>query len=199
MSAKLPPTQPRASFDAMRAVALKEWFIQHPHMTPPSFLVLAVRGYYADTIAPKGNNVGDYDDALFIMHGTSMSSWNANVDPSRYGWNANAGKYMARLAPGVWTFVRLKHHANRPTGYMAFGQGDNPVTVERIMQDGSVHLTEKGCFGINLHKGGDVGTSSEGCLTVPPKQWSRFDSELAATIRQSNNKFTLILTPAINA
>jgi lysozyme len=164
----------------------------------PLTLVLAIRGYYGKTFAPDGNNVGVYDDFMATMTQDTFVTWNANTDPSRYGWNAGAGKFMARLKAGIWDFVRLKHHASRPDGYMAFGQGENPVVVERIDADGKVRLEERGCFGINLHRGGRNGTSSEGCLTIPVEQWPSFDSTLATAIKPSN-RFPLLLVDQSNA
>jgi lysozyme len=157
--------------------------------------VVAVRGYYSDTFAPPGNNVGIYDDALFILTADTMTAWNGNTDPSRYGYNPSAGKFMARLKLGRWTFHRLKHHASRPDGYMAFGQGGSPVTVERINADGKVVMSETGCFGINLHRGGINGTSSEGCCTVPRDQWEEFNKTLSGLVGVNPFQFALVAGP----
>lgn len=155
--------------------------------------VVAFRAYYEDSMGkPDENDVGIYDDAVFIVTPTHFSSWNANTDPSRYGWNSGAGKYMARLKPGVWSFRRLKHKIHSPTGYMAFGQGSAPVTVERIRKDGSIAITESGCFGINLHRGGNSGTSSEGCQTIPVAQWPAFDKRLAEIAGDDRFPYVLI-------
>lgn len=160
----------------------------------PEVFVLMDRAYYDRSMGKPGNDVGMYDDAAFVVSPLGFTSWNANTDPSRYGWNAGAGKYMARLKPGVYTYQRLKHHASRPDGYMAFGQGEHPVTVERIREDGSVAQSDTGCFGINLHRGGVNGTSSEGCLTIPAEQWPDFDSHLAGILAKTGKPtFTLIL------
>lgn len=161
----------------------------------PDIFVLAVRGYYRDTMGQSGkNDVGIYDDAIFIVDPFGFTPWNANTDPSRFGWNAGAGKYMARLKTGVWTYRPLKHHASRPDGYMAFGHGDSEVTVERMSADGEIHNEETGCFGINLHRGGVNGTSSEGCLTIPAEQWVSFHSSLNLALSKTGQKtFPLIL------
>jgi hypothetical protein len=101
---------------------------------------------------------------------------------------------MARLKPGVWTFRRLKHKMASPTGYMAFGQGPDVVTVERIDRDGKTRQTETGQFGINLHRAGQNGTSSEGCLTVPVEQWAQFRNVLDDALDRTGAKtFPLIL------
>lgn len=189
----IPPSKPKASRQTVEVAALREWKAAGKKAEDfPTTYVFACRAYYEDSMGKQDqNDVGIYDDALFIVTPTHFSSWNANTDPSRYGWNAGAGKFMARLKPGVWWFRRLKHKINSPNGYMAFGQGGDPVTVERIRQDGAIATTEAGCFGINLHRGGNNGTSSEGCQTVPLEQWSAFDKSLAKFI--GSDRFRYIL------
>jgi hypothetical protein len=191
MPAAIPSSKPRASLTVVMEAA-KKALGSNPL---PDTFVLLDRAYYDRSMGGPGNDVGIYDDAAFIVSALGFSAWNANTDPSRYGWNAGAGKYMARLKPGVYTFRRLKHHASRPDGYMAFGQGNSPVIVERIRPDGTIAKTETGCFGINLHRGGVNGTSSEGCLTIPLAQWPAFDRTLADILRKTGKTtFTLILT-----
>jgi lysozyme len=185
-----PPNKPRASLSVVVDAAAKA-LGERPM---PEIFVLMDRAYYDRTMGNPGNDVGIYDDAAFIVSPLGFTSWNANTDPSRYGWNPNAGKYMARLKPGIYTFRRLKHRASSPSGYMAFGQGPDPVTVERIRRDGTIAETETGCFGINLHRGGVNGTSSEGCLTIPPSQWPYFDDRLSDILTRTGLKtFPLIL------
>ena len=180
-------TKPRASRNTVIAAATTAWQEKHGNAPLPSLLVLAVRGYYRDTMGKPGvNDHGIYDDAFFIVTPTGMTAWNGNTDPSRLGWNPGAGKYMARLKPGVWTFRRLKHRASSPGGYMAYGQGENPVTVERLRNDGTIAQTETGTFGINLHRGGNSGTSSEGCCTVPREQWAEFDRALFRSLADAD-------------
>ena len=158
--------------------------------------MLAVRGYYSQTIGEDGNDVGVFDDALFIISPEGMTSYNGNCDPSRYGWNPNAGKFMARLAAGCWKFRSLIHRGK----YQAFGQGDNPVTVERIKSDGTIARTETGEYGINLHRGGINGTSSEGCVTLTVPQWEPFRKELNRVLTLARLKtfdFILVEGPII--
>ena len=194
MSAPIPPSRPRASLSVVMTAAQTAWDVEHVALPLPATFVLMNRAYYDRSMGQPGNDVGMYDDAAFIVSALGFSAWNANTDPSRYGWNAGAEKYMARLKPGVHTFRRLKHHASRPDGYMAFGQGERPVTVERIKQDGTIARTETGCFGINLHRGGVNGTSSEGCLTIPTGQWPMFDTTLTDILKKTGSpEFTLIL------
>lgn len=182
MSAPIPQSKPKASQSVVRFAAQDAWDDIHDALPLPDTFVLMVRAYYDPSMGKPGNDVGMYDDAAFIVAPGHFSSWNANTDPSRYGWNPNADKYIARLKPGVYTYYRLKHKMNSPSGYMAFGQGDMPVTVERIRENGTVAQTEKGCFGINLHRGGVNGTSSEGCMTIPTEQWADFDKTLMSVL-----------------
>ena len=187
-----PKSKPKAPRQKVEVAALKEWKASGRKAEDfPSVYVAAFRNYYRESFDPGGSGVGYYDDAIFIVTPDHFSAWNANTDPSRYGWNAGAGKFMARLKPGIWSFRRLKHKMNSPRGYMAFGQGSAPVTVERIKQDGSVAVTETGVFGINLHRGGNIGTSSEGCQTIPPSQWIDFDKTLAEIIGDRRIEYIL--------
>lgn len=134
--------------------------------------VVAIRGLFSRTIGAPGNDINAYDDALYIVRPRAgkdpeVKTCNANTDPTRYGWNAKAGKYMARLKDGRYTFRRRLHGGR----YMAYGQDGSPVTVERIDATGAVRATETGSFGIDLHPGGINTTSSEGCITMPRDQW----------------------------
>jgi len=192
-----PTSKPRASVGVVLAAAEKAWTAARPGMPLPATFVLAVRGYFRDFMGvPRSNDYGIYDDGIFVVAPTPLgfSAWNGNTDPSRIGWNAKAGKYMARLRTGVWEFCRLKHHASRPDGYMAFGQGTAAVTVDRLRANLTIAETETGCFGINLHRGGTNGTSSEGCLTIPMEQWGDFRETLNLAIAASGSgTFPLIL------
>jgi hypothetical protein len=195
MSAPIPNSKPQATVAVVMEAARKEWIKKHDKPLP-EFFVLAVRGYYRDSMGKPGvNDYGIYDDGLFIVSPLGFTSWNGNTDPSRLGWNPNAGKYMARLQTGCWRFNHLKHHASRPDGYYAFGQGGNPVTVDRVEADGDVRTSETGTFGINLHRGGNNGTSSEGCVTVAREQWDSFYTKLHSTMRSLNvSTFDFIVT-----
>lgn len=136
---------------------------------------VAIRGYYLDTMGKPGkNDYGIHDDAFCWIWPDGYTRFNGNTDPSRLGWNKNAGKYMARLKPGIYDMIKWKHKGQ----YWAFGQGGNPVTVERVDSNGVVQKTEKGVYGINIHRSGVNGTSSEGCLTIPTQgsQWTEFQS-----------------------
>ena len=135
-------------------------------------VMLGVRGYYRDSLGKKGaNDRGLYDDAIFIVTGTGIklinssyiASFNANVDPSIFR------RSIANLKPGEYKYQTGFHNITKPGRmYPAFRQA-SLVTVVRD-QVGEV----SGWFGINIHKGGILGTSSEGCQTIAPKQWDEF-------------------------
>ena len=178
MPAPCPTTRPKATLAEVEAYLA-------PHVSKlkkgDQVICLVVRGYYRDTMGTKGkNDVGMYDDAFFWIAPHSFSSWNGNADPSRFGWNPNAGGYMARLRPGVYRFQKWKHRGR----YWAFGQGPNPVSIDRVRADGTVAKTARGCFGINNHEGGVHGTSSEGCLTIPRAQWQDYRDQGYALLRR---------------
>lgn len=146
---------------------------------------VAVRGYYLNTLgAPNENDLNMYDDMVCWFAPNGLSAYNFNTDPTRFGWNKNAGRYMAQLAPGMYRFVMRKHKGK----YDAFGQGDNPVTVYRRDSRGRVVSVEEGLFGINIHSGGDNTTSSEGCQTVPPSQWLPFKEIGYSLLRGAGQK-----------
>lgn len=126
--------------------------------------ILGVRGYYRDTMGARGrNDLGIYDDALFVISPNLFASFNANTDPARSGNNPKVGKPYAVLKPGVWRY-RIGLHKQSYTALIQAG----PVTVIRDRYE------ETGWFGINIHKGGETRVSSEGCQTIPPRQWAAF-------------------------
>lgn len=125
--------------------------------------ILAIRGYYEDSMgAPGQNDRAIYDEAVWIILHDRCLPFNFNTDPSAYR------KGMATLKPGVWWMIPGWHKIGNPKGHCAFRQFGN-VTV--IRDDKGEHT---GYFGINLHRGGNTGTSSEGCQTVPLSQWDEF-------------------------
>ena len=186
----MPRSKPQAALSVVMDSAKQEWNKSYEKDMFPELFVLAVRGYFSQTIGEAGNDINVYDDAHFIVSPLGISAWNSNVDPTRYGWNAKAGKYMARLSAGCWKFQRLIHRAK----YQAFGQGDNLVRVDRVRADGSIARVETGLFGINDHLGGENGTSSEGCMTHPPTQWNDYRKKLNKVLALASLKqFDFIL------
>lgn len=127
--------------------------------------LLAVRGYYRDSMGVAGcNDLGIYDDAVFLASPNVFASFNANTDPSRSGLNPKIGKPYAMLKPGVWRYEVGKHKGR----YTALVQAA-AVTVRR-----GDFGEETGMFGINVHPGSLNSVSSEGCQTIYPAQWAAF-------------------------
>jgi len=160
------------------------------------FLV-GIRGYYRDTMGKPGvNDRGIYDDAIFIVApGIHFSAWNGNTDPSRYrnGAGTGAGKGMASLNTGLWRAYRFGLHKGQ---YRALVQTGGKVTVTR---DGTPPYEDTGYFGINIHKGGYTTTSSEGCQTVHPDQWSAFIDQVDSLAKRLGMSAATIPYALVNA
>ena len=144
--------------------------------------LVGIRGYYRDTMGAKGkNDVGVYDDAIVLISPNAHIAFNANVDPSRLGWNPRAKKPMAQLKPGAYRYKIGQHGISRGNPYKALVQA-GPVTVMRGDKE------ETGYFAINIHRGGISTTSSEGCQTLPPAQWPAFIQVVETEMKRNNAK-----------
>jgi lysozyme len=149
--------------------------------------LVGMRGYFLDSMGAKGrNDFGIYDDAMILVSPHVHAAFNANVDPSRLGWNGNARKPMAVLKPGVYRYKLGQHGVSRGKPYKALVQA-GPVTVLRGYGEGLAHQ-ETGYFGINIHRGGHTTTSSEGCQTIPPGQWGAFIALVEEEMKRCNVK-----------
>ena len=160
---------------AAREDVLKAVRRAHPGLTidAKSVLIVGVRGYYEKSMgAPDRNDRGLYDDAIFVVGPKTFHAFNGNTDPSRVreGAGTGAGKGMARLKPGVWRAWRFGLHRGQ---YRALVQTGGDVTVIRDGR-GDADYEHTGAFGINIHRGGNTTTGSEGCQTLPPDQWLPF-------------------------
>jgi lysozyme len=181
----LPPLPPQIN------LADVDKLLQRAGQRPPAEAVwlLGVRGYYLDSMgAPGRNDYGIYDDAMVIIApGRQGLTFNANTDPSRYGKRKD-GRGMARLNAGRWRYLPGWHKRGHPLGHRAFRQA-RPVTVTRF----GGHQ-ETGWFGINIHRGGWSSTSSEGCQTLPPKQFETFHRQLTWLLgHYDQEQFTYLL------
>lgn len=142
-------------------------WIAEARLSPPAEPVMLVgrRGYYRDTMGNVGvNELNVYDDAISLVTPERVRSFNANTDPSRLYPG------VATMLPGAYAYRVGTHGITKPVArrYVALIQ-DGPVRVRR--HGGG---TDEGWFGINLHRGGRLGTSSLGCQTIAPDQWSEF-------------------------
>jgi len=163
-----PDEKPRLSSTELRAM-LRPYGIDRA--TYP-VVVIGIRGFYRNSMGAPGVNVrGIYDDAIFIDSDQVTAAFNGNTDPSkiRKGRGSGREKGMASLNPGAWFVHKFDTHKNK---YLALCQRAGEVTVTR---DGSPPYQDTGAnFGINIHRGGYSGTSSEGCQTIHPDQWASF-------------------------
>lgn len=124
------------------------------------------RGYFHDIGKSKTeNDLGIYDDAIFLVTPTVFLAFNANTDPSK----GVTGRAVLRV--GRWLYCRGTHNITKEVSrrYPALVQAQ-AVSILRV----GARNPEYGFFGINIHKGGLHGTSSEGCQTIYPTQWDDF-------------------------
>jgi hypothetical protein len=136
-----------------------------PATVTDKVIIVGIRGYYQDTMGEKGkNDRGIYDDAMFVISPDHFGSFNANTDPSI------VRKGIATLKPGIHIYRKGKHHISSPTGYPALRPA-NPEEKLPVSRDGQ---PDGWGIAINIHKGGFNTTSSEGCQTIYPEQWSDF-------------------------
>lgn len=130
-----------------------------------SVMLLGIRGYYKDTMGKPGvNDIGIYDDAICVIWPDGFAAFNANTDPSVHR------KGIATLKPGTYPYKKGKHHISSPTGYPALRPATEGEELP-VTRDG-----EGDSFGvaINIHKGGQNTTSSEGCQTIIADEWGQF-------------------------
>lgn len=154
-------------------------------------VLVGIRGYYRDTMGAVGkNDRGIYDDGIFVVSPTHFSAWNANTDPSvqRHG--------IASLIPGVHRYKKGNHGISKPGGgYPAFRPA-TPGEQLPVTRDGVVN--PRPGVAINIHRGGNNTTSSEGCQTIPPKQWADFYAALTGELkRHGQTTFPYVLVDGI--
>ena len=190
-TAILPVARPRLEPERVRATLERHRHLIEPSERDQPVAVLALRGYYRDTMgAPGRNDRGLYDDAIFVIEPGGVHPFNANVDPSR------VRHAMARLKAHQSVRYRPGWHGySSANGHPAFRQ-DSPVIV---LRDGIGEDSDAGKarFWINLHCGGRNHTSSAGCLTIPPGQWPGFKRLLDTLLkRHRQDTFRLVLLDA---
>ena len=140
---------------------------------------LGIRGYYTKSMGdPTKNDLGIYDDAIFLIGKDLFLSFNANTDPAKVLRGSGSSKGTATLVPGQYFCHTIDLHQRR---YPALCQRAGKVSVYRYKNDGT-RWTDTGNFGINIHCGGTGNTNSEGCQTVHPYQWPEFIYTVVETI-----------------
>lgn len=174
----LPKARPRIAEHEARELAMRVVRETGYGKPLPKVFVVAVRGYYRDTMGKPGvNDRGLYDDAFIVITPTLYATFNGNVDPSIYRKATSKRKGVASIkAPQVLWYKPGIHYGKIP--HKAFRQ-NAPCWVHR---DGGA--IEYGMFGVNNHRGGISGTSSLGCLTLPPVQWPLYYSTVTKSLEQ---------------
>ena len=157
----IPNSRPKLGEAKIRAL------LKSSGVTSPVAIV-GIRGYYSETFAPSGNQRGVYDDAIFVVSPNSFAAFNGNTDPSVFR------KGIATLSTGIIWYRKGKHGLSRKPPYV-------PYDALRPATDGEhVLVTRDGIAkpwpgtALNIHKGGNNNTYSEGCQTLPPDQYSAF-------------------------
>lgn len=162
MNPIIPATRPKIT----REEVLQMLSNAHPDFVIPDLLIIGIRGYYPDTMGKPGKNDRNlYDDAIILVAKEEYKTFNGNTDPSAYK------KAIANLKPGIWPAYKFDLHKGQ---YLALCQRGGPVTVIRDQKG-----PDTGNFGINIHRGGNWGTGSLGCQTIPREdgQYDEFINE----------------------
>jgi lysozyme len=174
----VPPTRPNLTREKAEAYFAAPYsgldFEKYP------LYCLGIRGYYTKSMGdPTRNDLGIYDDALFLIGKDLFLSFNANTDPAKVLRGSGSRKGTATLVPGQYFCHVIDLHQNR---YPALCQRAGNVGVWRYRTDGARWTDVGGSFGINIHSGGMGNTNSEGCQTVHPYQWPEFMHTVVETI-----------------
>jgi lysozyme len=164
-----PASTPKATRANVISHARKAWKKARGNDPMPDFYMVGIRGYYFRTMGlPDRNDRGIYDDAIFLVGPETFAAFNANADPSRFR------KGVATLLPGVHPYRRGNHGISRPGGgYPAFRPATKGEALP-VSRDGEPGVSKRPGIAINIHRGSNTSTSSDGCQTIPPPQWPAF-------------------------
>ena len=180
--------KPQATLAAVTRHASAQWKKHRGKDTPiPSMYLVGVPGYYWQSMGKHdANDRGIYDDAIFIVSPSTFSSFNANTDPSAFR------KAIATLLPGVHPYLPGNHGISRPGGgYPAFRPATKGEALP-VRRDGETQVpSARPGIAINIHRGSKNGTSSEGCQTIPPEQWTAFDKRLEELVGRDRFRYIL--------
>ncbi len=139
--------------------------------------LLGIRGYFKKTMGnPDQNDLGIYDDAIFLITPKEVLGYNANTDPSVFK------PRVAVLQEGGPYLYKIGMH-NMQAPYEALRQSGR-VTV---LRSGVPHTdTAAAPFYIDIHRGGYGTTSSLGCQTIYPTQWPGFLTMVKGEMKKYN-------------
>lgn len=183
ISQLLPLHRPKQTIGITKAVLQKFHDLIPVDGRDDAVAVLAVRGYYLNTMGKEGaNDRGVYDDAIFVVEPDGIHNFNGNTDPGRFarGIAKLKSRQAVRYRPGPHGFSRK----NGP--YPAFRQDSNCAVIRD--ETGEDTDSPAGRFWINLHRGGITTTSSLGCQTVPPHQWNEFKTLVDGLLKKHSQE-----------
>jgi lysozyme len=143
-------------------------------------IAVAIRGFDLDEGVKGQNDRQIWDDRVFIVTPNDIKVFECNTDPNgfRKGYGTGSNKGMACLKKGVWFFGKGTHK-----GTPAFRQCV-PFTVTR---DGNPPYDDTGYHAINWHSGGQTSTSSLGCQTLKPNDFSSLRSYVYDQMEKCDN------------
>lgn len=203
-----PSAKPAIKRDKLERLALKQWRALGNTGQLPAVYVVGVPGYFLNSMGKAGvNDRGIYDDAFIVVTPTAYATFNGSTDPSVY-----RPQVATLKSPQVIWYKPGMHRAGSAGGHPAFRQ-DSPVIVRRDNLDkpagyrhssrgisvGNGYWTDDGYperFWCNNHKGGYGTTSSLGCLTLPPPQWSAYYALVMSEMKRHGvSRFPMVLIP----
>lgn len=152
----LPPGRPVQSREAI------EYLAKSKGVTDDVYIV-ARRGEFRDSMGAYGkNDIGIYDDAMWVVGPEYFRSFNGNTDPSKHE------EGIAILNPGVHPYRKGPHKKMRFALRPNTKNEALPVTRWGDKRTGLMG------YAINIHRGGLTTTGSAGCQTIHPDQWNEF-------------------------
>ncbi|MEP2704098.1 MAG: lysozyme [Roseibium sp.] len=183
-SSLLPRHRPRQSDAETKATLQKFRHLLPETRRQDAVYLLAVRGYYTNSLGRPGvNDRGVYDDAIFVVEPGAVHNFNGNTDPSR----SKPGIAQLKAPQAVLYKPGLHGFSRRNGPYPAFRQA-GPCTVIRDVSGEDTDRNKGSFFWINLHRGGNTTTSSAGCQTVPPHQWTEFKYLIDGVLKKHGQK-----------
>lgn len=175
----LPAAKPKLELDALFSAYIPK---QHQdELFQYDVFIVWVKSYYQNDIDLTG-----YNDAMFVVYrngGTlKMLPFNGSCNPvvklSDDPNSSRKGTPVLDVGKIYAAYVLGEHKGAKSNPYRALCQRVGDVSVTRIGSDGRTPYTDVGRFGINLHRGGKQTLNSEGCMTMPPTQFSEFMSAM---------------------